>query len=203
MAILVSTRIDWNVVLRNGNQWYDRLVEAGRLPRARRLLELDKIDRDLVNLGPANQPAMLVGSLVSGGARSALVADSMLTMFLPAVGAAASAGDRAAVQLELTRTAAALAAYRATHQQYPDELAALLAAHLGAMPTDLYSGNPFLYERRGEGYLLYSVFENGADDGGTDFEGRIVKGEWVTGDSRPRNGTDLVVRVPRRKPAGK
>ena len=97
------------------------------------------------------------------------------------------------------RVAAALAAYRATHNQYPEELAALLAEYLDSIPMDLYSGNPFLYERRGDGYLLYSVFENGADDEGTDFAGKIVKGEWVTGDSGSRDRPDLVVRVPRAK----
>jgi hypothetical protein len=70
---------------------------------------------------------------------------------------------------------------------------------LKAVPNDLYSGKPFVYKRTPDGgYWLYSVFENGTDDGGTDRDGRIIHGEWVAEDDSNFDyaKTDLVVRVP-------
>ena len=51
--------------------------------------------------------------------------------------------------------------------------------------------------RQDGGYLLYSVFENGKDDGGDYYTGEIVDGEWV---DEPgvidMEDSDLVIRVP-------
>ena len=62
------------------------------------------------------------------------------------------------------------------------------------MTTD----TPIRYERRGDGYLLSSVGQDGRDDEGSDLVQPIVGGEWV-GDWTPpeqATGTDLVVRLP-------
>ena len=101
---------------------------------------------------------------------------------------------------ELTRTAAALSAYRAEHGNYPDSLDALVPTWFPAVPIDIYSDKPFLYARKGNGYLLYSVFENGIDDGGTDISGDIVVGEWRTTAEKTRvdfQKADVVLRLPR------
>jgi hypothetical protein len=58
------------------------------------------------------------------------------------------------------------------------------AAHLPAMPDDLFSGKPLIYKPEAGGYLLYSVGVNGKDDGGRTFD-----------DAPP--GDDLVVRMPK------
>jgi hypothetical protein len=66
------------------------------------------------------------------------------------------------------------------------------------LPTDPFCGGPFVYERRGAGYLLSSIGQNGRDDGGTDYSAPIVAGEWAKesphlGDAKT---TDVVVRLP-------
>jgi hypothetical protein len=197
--LLLSTRVDWNVVLRKGNEWYDRLVEAGQLPRAERVVEMAKINAELEQLRTADSPARLVGGVFSGKARSELAADTMLKLFLPSMEAAMKSSDRVTAQIDLTRLAAVLAVYRATVGEYPEALDDLSPDYVESLPVDTYSGKPFLYERRDDGYLLYSVFENGVNDGGTDFGGRIILGEWTTSERRGPDyaNTDLVIRVPR------
>lgn len=45
-----------------------------------------------------------------------------------------------------------------------------------APPLDPFSGKPLLYRMGAEGFVLYSVGENGKDDGGSDDEETITKG---------------------------
>ena len=56
---------------------------------------------------------------------------------------------------------------------------------------------PLIYERRGDGYLLASVGQNGVYDGGDDMSGDIGGGEWQEQTREvPREKSDLVVRMP-------
>jgi hypothetical protein len=106
--------------------------------------------------------------------------------------------DRAFTKLELRRLAAALAVYRAEHGQYPDTLDELTPEIVPQLPLDLYSDQPFIYRRDadGQGYVLYSVYLNGVDDGGTDWRGEIVKEQWVDPPHVPVDQSDLVIRLP-------
>jgi hypothetical protein len=103
------------------------------------------------------------------------------------------------VRLALTKTAAALAAWRADRgpgePPYPERLDELVPRYLAAVPVDPFSDNPFIYERRGDGYLLASVGENGVYDGGGDVDGWIKGGEWQA-EWRRSLEDDLVVRMP-------
>lgn len=198
VALLGATRIDWNIVMEEGNRWYDRMVEAAKLPRAHRIDVMTELDADLQQLGLRSNPAMVVGGVFSANARSQLTADVLLQLFLPALNATFEASDRAAVATELTLVCASLARYRATHGSYPDSLGEMVPKFIDKLPLDLYSGKPFVYRRNDEGYVLYSVFRNSADDGGDDINGYIAKGEWTKSktDVNLDNG-DLVVLVPR------
>jgi hypothetical protein len=69
--------------------------------------------------------------------------------------------------------------------------------YLAAVPVDPFTDKPFIYERRGDGYLLASVGENGVYDGGDDMSGWIVRGEWQEQQQDVRSdASDLVVRMP-------
>jgi hypothetical protein len=65
-------------------------------------------------------------------------------------------------------SAAALAAerYRRAHGDWPQSLDQLVPDYLAAVPTDPFSGNPLLFIRRANGVIVYSVGEDGKDDGG-------------------------------------
>lgn len=194
-------RIDWNVVLRDGNHWFDRMVRIAKIQdRAKRSVEFDLFYSDLSQLTSSiNTPSTLFGTLLSHQSRSRTVSMALLGTFLPALEAAFRAEDRANTQLELTRLAAALAVYRAEEGEYPEALEQLVPAVIPKLPVDLYSGKSFLYERKDDGgYLLYSVFENEIDDRGTGMDGLVINGEWV--DEQPEDfdyqESDLVIRVP-------
>jgi len=67
----------------------------------------------------------------------------------------------------LTFTAIALERYRLRHGRPPNDLAALVPDFLPAVPIDLMSGRPLAYLlTAGGASTLYSVGEDGRDDGG-------------------------------------
>jgi hypothetical protein len=72
--------------------------------------------------------------------------------------------------LRLSRTSLALERYRLTNGKLPDRLDELVPAYLTAVPADPFDGQPLLYKKLVKGYIVYSVGENGKDDGG---DGRI------------------------------
>jgi hypothetical protein len=64
-------------------------------------------------------------------------------------------------------TAIALKRYELQHHQLPNTLDELIPEFLKSIPTDYMDGQPLRYRRNGDGtFLLYSVGENGLDDGG-------------------------------------
>ena len=197
---LSRAKCDWNVVLRTGNQWYDRIASAARLPtRLERQQEFAQIDQELsVSAAKLKSPTAWLGGVVNLEKRSELMAAAMVELMMTIYTVPSRAEDRAETQLDLTIIAAALAVHRAKHGEYPEALEELVPEILTEQPLDLYSEAPFLYERKeDDGYLLYSVFENGKDDGGDYYTGEIVDGEWV---DEPgvidMEDSDLVIRVP-------
>ena len=143
-------------------------------------------------------PFRLFTAVLSRPARTQMVADMMVALTLPALNAAYQAQERSSTVAELTRVAAALAVVAPSRGSIPRSWLpwcrrSCRSCRWIGMPTA-----PLRYERKSDGgYLLYSVFENGQDDGGTDFGGEIVAGEWVSerGDVDYQQ-SDLVFRVP-------
>ena len=77
----------------------------------------------------------------------------------------------------LARLACRLEEYRIAHGQYPEKLDELpdLPAHLN---QEVLSEQPLRYQRKDEGYLLYSLGWNQKDDGGVRATDDKV-GDWV------------------------
>jgi hypothetical protein len=68
---------------------------------------------------------------------------------------------------QMTITAIALQRFKLAHGHYPEHLAGLVPEFLTAVPPDPVDGHPLRYRRESGGtFLLYSVGENGVDDGG-------------------------------------
>ena len=64
-------------------------------------------------------------------------------------------------------TATALERYRLRHGEYPAELRELTPDYLAKTPIDFMDGKPLRYRRKEDGtFWLYSVGEDGKDDGG-------------------------------------
>jgi hypothetical protein len=173
--------VDWNLVLRETNRWYDRLVAAAKLQdREARVTAFAKIEADMQFLvSETRTPTRMLAGVVSRRQRSKIVSGIMLGLFLPAVNAATEAEDRQNTTLELTRLAAALAVYRAEHGAYPATIDELVPGVIARLPVDVLSGKPFVYKRGAEGFLLYGVGPNGKDEGGSNERYRVLKGQEI------------------------
>jgi hypothetical protein len=170
-GLLSVVSIDWNVALRMGNRWYDRYVEASRLSSyAARAKAFDQIETDARRLELMKDRRHWSTILFSRQSRSEVVASIYVSLMLPAGATLNEAEARTNNMLELLRLAAALARYRAEYRAYPEMLDALIPSSLSRLPVDLYNAKPFAYKRTTDGYLLYSVGENGRDDGGANVQ---------------------------------
>jgi hypothetical protein len=208
LQVLQIVSVDWNLVLRDMNRWYDRLAAAARLPtRAQRVAAIDKVQSDIqTTYSEAQSPARIVLSAVSRQQRSELVSSTMIGIFLPHIEAATTVEDRANAELQLTQLAAALAEHRAVHGAYPEKLGELVPAIVDKLPVDVHTASPFIYKRDDAGYLLYSAGDNGKDDGGSNEMQSVLAGRSVYDDGAnydqlqskiPAGADDISIRLPR------
>jgi hypothetical protein len=190
MDSAATAAVDWDVVLRMGNPWYDRMADAcGKSTRAERQMAGQKIEDDLRKLAAEARDFKPQGLSVLISPRHAIserIGQIFISLLLPAVWAASTAEDRATMQLDLTRLAFALAAYRADRGTYPARLADLAPKYVAAVPKDIFNASELHYRPEGGGCLLYSVGPNGKDDGGKGMEDRKEGEDW----------DDLAVRLP-------
>lgn len=76
--------------------------------------------------------------------------------------------DLRAAQWECGRTAVALRLFEIRHGEYPDKLGSLVPEFLDKLPVDPFSGKEYVYRKEGKGFILYSLGDNLADDGGVE-----------------------------------
>lgn len=185
--------IDWDVPLRMGNPWYDRLVAAGQKPAyAERKAAMNQIETELKETAAKARDVKSLAYEMLGGPRRVLserLGQVFISLLLPAVGAALEAEERSVMQRQLTELGFSLAAYRADHGEYPSRLADLLPKYAEAIPGDVFSGADLIYRSNSGSFLLYSVGRNETDDGGRGYSDRDE-----TPDSQEWD--DLLVRVP-------
>ena len=96
-------------------------------------------------------------------------------LMVPAV---ASAGQRLSFSFsdaEITRLGLAAVRYKQEHGAYPPDLRALGAQDI----LDPFTGQPFIYHPEPNGFFLYSVGPDLADDGGRKYDSKTKKGDIV------------------------
>src|SRR5690606_30697879 len=86
--------------------------------------------------------------------------------------------ERGNIRAQLLAVAAGLAKYRIIYGEYPEALDQLVPSVLEDLPIDIY-GQPFVYKRTAQGYLLYSTGMNGIDESGSHEMYSIYKGYSV------------------------
>ena len=91
---------------------------------------------------------------------------------VPALASAAASFDRLIAQVDVCEMALALKRYKARNGAYPEALEAIAPTFGRAMPMDPFDGQPYRYRRQEEGFIVYSVGQNGTDDGGEPRKGR-------------------------------
>jgi hypothetical protein len=113
-------------------------------------------------------------------------------MIAPAMEKASAKAARLDVQRQMTVTAIALKRYSLRHGKPAPTLAALIPEFLTQMPMDLIDGQPLRYRDHADGsFLLYSVNDDGKDDGGDPLPTSPVSLNYYFG-----NGRDMVWPMP-------
>lgn len=170
---LANSAVDWNEVLRMGNQYYDRLAAIGRIQDAeRRGLESGKFESDIkalavaVKEGLPGAPLLLLGGAEGRKLFSRQVGGIFISLLMPALGSVADSQHRVETRMTMADLALALADFKLDHGKYPDDVTELQPNYVNPLPSDAFSGVPFRYSRDGNDYLLYSIGVNRQDDGG-------------------------------------
>ncbi|UUO06823.1 hypothetical protein M4951_00580 [Blastopirellula sp. J2-11] len=181
---LAKIPYDRNAMLQTINRWYDQLVAAMELDDLEeRQAAFDQFDADLqTEIAGIKDSGNIAVAIFNQSARGEMIGKICVALLLPASVQAASAEDRANVQLQLVRVAVALEKLKVETSVYPESLAALTDRIDPALLNDPYSTGQFRYERREPGYLLYSLFLDRIDDGGSSLDGMTVAGDWISGD---------------------
>ena len=97
--------------------------------------------------------------------------DTLVGSLVAALGRGALTYDRSVAIDGVSQLAVALRLYRIKHGEYPEKLAALTPEVLAKLPTDPFSGKDYVYRREGKGFVVYSIGEDGVDDGGEEGSG--------------------------------
>ena len=185
-----GTAIDWDVILRMGNAWFDRIADAYHKPtRAEQKEALRRIDEDLRGLKKAVADTTSLDKAMLDNPRKALserLGQVLLSEFSPSIRLDTASEDRAIMRFELDKLAFALTAYQADVGSFPAKLAELAPKYVAELPKDRFNEADLHYRRQGAGFLLYSVGMNGKDDQGRSMEDRKKGEDW----------DDLVVHVP-------
>lgn len=74
--------------------------------------------------------------------------------------------DRSLAQLRLLLTEVALMCFQQRHGRLPDSLNELCPTILDSVPQDPFRASQLVYRRNDQNFTLYSVGDNGRDDGG-------------------------------------
>ena len=190
-TVTIEAGVNWNMVLRIVNFWFDRRTAAMHEPSpakqwaAERRIRDDLHDEVVASVSwTAKLSAFFNPREVNSKQVALTFVDSHLVMLT-------KSEDGLEIQRNLNEVAFALAAYRIDHGSYPARLNDLRPAYLKEVPKNVFAGDADLhYSRKGDGYLLYSVGENGKDDGG--------RGHWDT--KKYQDYDDLAVRMSGGKP---
>jgi hypothetical protein len=100
----------------------------------------------------------------------------MIKMLGPAVGRVAALDARSRASVDQARTALAVERYRLAVGRLPARLEELVPQYLAQVPTDPFDGQPMRYQHHQADYLLYSIAEDGQDNGGRERDD-VMKGE--------------------------
>jgi hypothetical protein len=189
--------LDWDVVLRVGNSWCDRLVDACR--KSPRSVQIKAVDAVVADMGKPEASADRLSPFVfsmlfrSRATASDRTGCTFAALFLPGMaGPAAFSEHRSTMEGQLLDLAFALAAYHADHRSYPAKLANLVPKYMKSVPKDLFNETDLHYRVADGGYTLYSVGVNGKDDGGRGIENGTPVDYLTNQDGQD----DIVIKMP-------
>lgn len=175
--------VDWDVVLKSANQWFDRLEEISRKSNyLERTAAMQKLEEEVKKLAEQRRGPMPLLPLLGGKpAITQAMSETLISLLLPSVTQIYRVEGQAIQRMHHLELAFALAVWRNEHDSCPGSLAMLAPKYIAEIPIDLFNGQPLKYDRVGDGYRFYSVGRNEKDDEGRTFD---------------EGADDLVVRMP-------
>jgi hypothetical protein len=148
---------DLNVSLRMVNAMFDRIADAAAIADpAARDVAYQAIENELRQMERAVKSKRRL-ALFDREGRGQRLGEIVLSLLTPNFRAATEGADQSTAIHHLTQVAAALKRYRLTTGKFPESVEALVPDVLAEMPLDPYADGPFRYERRDNGYVLYSA----------------------------------------------
>ena len=164
----INRRVNWNNVLRETNDRFDRAAAAITLPDYHQryqaceslIAELNKKQQD------AADDATL--SHLSGRAAERRIIAVYLSKLQPDYRRLVRWDQNCQVRHRLTAVAIAVERFRLTNHEYPAGLDELGPPYFEVLPADGFTGGAVRYHRTGLGRLLYSVGHDQMDEGGED-----------------------------------
>ena len=88
--------------------------------------------------------------------------------YLQAIGETIRHDARYTARLRAAIVALAIERARLASSRLPEKLSELVPAYLAEVPVDPFNGQPMHYKKLPKGYVVYSVGEDGVDDGGNE-----------------------------------
>jgi len=166
-----DAQIDWDIVLGMVRTVYNRYVKAWQAPCYKeRIKSLSKIDEDYFKMESSLEDYSSLKKLPEAELNkisSQLIGQTLLEYLCPSATGVCGALERNKMYSDLTELSFALAQYKAVHRSFPKNLDELKPKYIDAIPLDGFNNDAALiFERKNDGYLLYSVGPNGRDDGG-------------------------------------
>jgi len=113
---------------------------------------------------------------------------ALVREIVPAFSRVVTIDVREMAALRTAHTAIAVERYRLAAGELPQKLADLVPGYLDAVPKDPFDGNDLRYKMLEPGFMVYSVGEDGKDNGGREWPRR--GGDW----SKPWDVTFIVER---------
>ena len=186
---MLRNMIAWDYGLRLTNSLFDQAAAACRFPtRKERQTACGEIRNKIHQLDDEFHSA---SKLLFSPRRSA--AQQFIVMFFPGFSAVRNAEDIAAMRFEIIKLAFALAEYHADRGTFPEKLDDLVPKYVETVQKDIFNNDADLhYAKHGDGYSLYSIGDNGIDDGGKGVDDCKEGDSW----------DDLGVRISGSKGAG-
>jgi len=198
--LVANKSVDGTELLLRHNAWWNRLVEANKCSTwLETSAKFDALLAEARDEAKRTAEVVLSGKPTPVGKMSPKEKAQHLAKLvgLPYRVCVSKCGMSCEIELQtrenMVELALALAAYRVEHRgKYPNTLAELVPAYLRAIPKDLFTGEDFHYKLEMAGYALYSVGQNGKDDGGRERD-------CFGGDSTAKKTSaadDIVLRMP-------
>jgi hypothetical protein len=156
---------------------------------------------DAVRTDDANRQHELLAQAQQTAEEGPYLIYAITQVTAPALLRSIDAWRRMDAQVSLMEIGLAISRFHGEHGEYPEAFE-LVAPYLGdEIPSDPFTGAFFLYERRGDGYVLYSVGPDLSDDDGTrplDCNGGECTGDiiWAIGQPELESPTDEKASTP-------